>query len=76
MSPLLAYLFYLRHSRGKEKGQEEKKLLEKRWDIRVFPDVNIIGRPKAVTAIPILLIKALYTVTAKSSCILNVLLKG
>ena len=29
--------------------------IENRWGIGEFPDVNRIGRPKAVTSIPILL---------------------
>ena len=49
MPQLLECLLYWRHSRGKEKGKGK----EMRY--RVFPDVNKIGRQKAVTFIPILL---------------------
>ena len=32
-SPLLAYLFYGRHIRGKEKGKRERNPFGERWDI-------------------------------------------
>ena len=49
------YLFYLRISRGKEKGKGGKKPPKKEIRCRVFSDVNRIGRPKAVSSFPIFL---------------------
>ena len=44
-----------RKVRGKEIGKRERNPPEKRIGYRVIPDVNKIGRPKAVTSFPILL---------------------
>ena len=52
MSLLLAHLFYWRHTRGKEKEREGGKKPPRK---DAGYDVNRIGRPKAVTSIPILL---------------------
>ena len=50
----LGLSIYWRHSRGK-KRKGGKKPPRKEIVYRVFPDVNRIGRPNAVTSIPILL---------------------
>ena len=55
MSLRLAYVFYWRHSREKEKGKGKRNPLEKRWGYRVVYDVNRLGTSKVVTYIPILL---------------------
>ena len=53
MSQLLAYLFFdVLEGNRKGRGIEPSR---KKMASRVFPDVNEIGRPKAVTSIPILL---------------------
>ena len=54
MSQLLpTYLFdVIADGKRKERGKETPR---KEMGYRVFPDVNRIGRPKAVTSIPIFL---------------------